>query len=337
MQHTIAVDLAKNVFQVAESVEPGKISESHRFDRLTFEEYLTKLPPSRVFLEACGTAHYWAQWCADCGHTARILPTQHTRRYRSSRSKSDAIDAKAILEAARNEEILPVPIKSRAQQELAALHRLRSACVKTWTARLNLIRGLLRELGYRIPKGSDKVLPFVETLARGTLPATLNVHLGLVTTEVRALELQIAQIEAALRALTKDLPRAQHLLSVPGIGLITATALIAFVGDFHRFPSARRFSSYLGITPRETSSGERRRLGGITKHGDAYLRTLFIHGARASLAWAHRAANPTPTQRWAMQIEDRRSWNVAVVALANKTARLAWIVATQNRPFETRS
>lgn len=336
MQLTIAVDLAKNVFHVAESTEPGKVSESHRYDRLEFEEYLTQLPPSRFFFEACGTANYWAQRCADSGHTPWILPAQHTRRYRSTRSKSDAIDAKAILEAARNEEILPVPVKSRAQQELAALHRLRSGYVDTWTGRLNLIRGLLREHGYRIPKGSRQVVPFVEALEPGSLPATLHTRLGQITTEIRDLEERIAHLETDFRALTQDLPLAQHLLTVPGIGLITATALVAFVGDFHRFPSARHFSSYLGMTPRENSTGERRRLGAITKHGDAYLRTLFIHGARASLAWARRKPHPTPLQRWARQIEERRSWNIAVVALANKTARLAWMVATQNRPFEVR-
>jgi len=332
MQHTIAVDLAKSVFQVAESRQPGKVSRNRRLTRSQFERYLAQQTPSRFLFEACGSAHYWGRKLEAEGHEVRLLPPHQVRGYRTG-DKTDRTDAKALLEADRNEKILPVPVKSADQQCLASLHCLRSGYITTRTARINAIRGLLREYGISIPVGARKVVPAVVTLNADAVPAPLRVALAEVVEEVRELEARIVGIEHQLKALVQQTPVAQQLLTIPGIGLITATALVGKVGDFRRFRSARHLSAYLGLVPREHSSGLRRRLGGISKRGDTYLRTLLIHGARTVLVWAARKQAPSPLQQWALQVEQRRGRNVATVALANKLARFAWVVATEHRDF----
>ncbi len=332
MQHTIAVDLAKSVFQVAESRQPGKVSRSRRLTRSQFERYLAQQTPSRFLFEACGSAHYWGRKLEAEGHDVRLLPPHQVRGYRTG-DKTDRTDAKALLEADRNEKILPVPVKSADQQCLASLHRLRSGYITTRTARINATRGLLREYGINIPVGARKVVPAVVTLEADAVPAPLRVALAEVVDEVRELEARIVAIEHQLKAMVQQTPVAQQLLTIPGIGLITATALVGKVGDFRRFRSARHLSAYLGLTPKEHSSGLRRRLGSISKRGDTYLRTLLIHGARTVLVWAARKQAPSPLQQWALQVEHRRGRNVATVALANKLARFAWVVATEHRDF----
>lgn len=332
MQDTIAVDLAKNVFQVAESRRPGKVHRERRLTRSQFQLFIAEHAPARFLFEACGSANYWAQQVQAKGHTPVVLPPHLTRRYRGS-SKTDRVDAKALREAARNEEIRPVPVKTPDQQALASLHRLRFGYIITRTARTNMIRGLLREFGFVIPIGTSKVVPFVHALEAGSLPAPIHRMLLKAAEDVVLVQERIAAIERELQGVLDQSPLAQWLTTVPGIGLITATALVAFVGDFRRFPTARHFASSLGLTPRESSSGERRYLGRITKRGDAYLRTLLIHGARSVLAWARRSSNPTPLQQWMLQVQARRTRNIAAVAVANKMARFAWVVANQQRKF----
>jgi transposase len=282
MQDTIAVDLAKSVFQVAESPRPGRVSRTRRLSRSQFERYLSEQAPSRVLMEACGSAHHWARRSRSLGHTVTLLPPHHVRRYRGA-TKTDRADAKALLEADRNEEIHPVPVKSEDQQCLAALHRLRSGYKQTRTARINAIRGLLREFGWTIPVGAGRVVPFVHGLEPEAVPASLRAALLAGAEEIQDLERRTAEVERQLEGLARQLPVVAHLRTIPGIGLITATALVASVGDIRRFRSARHFASYLGLTPREHSSGLRRRLGAISKQGDTYLRMLLIHGARVVL------------------------------------------------------
>lgn len=332
MQHTIAVDLAKSVFQVAESHQPGKVSRTRRLSRSQFERYLAQQAPSRFLFEACGSAHHWGRKLVAAGHEVRLLPPHHVRHYRAG-DKTDQTDAKALLEADRNEAILSVPVKSVDQQCLASLHRLRAGYVDTRRARINAIRGLLREYGVTIPVGARQVIPVVMALEPETAPEPLRRALMEVVEEVRELERRIAGIEIELRALVEQTPVAQHLLTIPGIGLITATALVGRVGDFRRFRSARHLSGYLGLVPKEHSSGSKRWLGPISKRGDTYLRTLLVHGARVVIAWAGRKTTRTPLEEWMLQVERRRGRNIAIVALANKLARFAWVVATQQRDF----
>ncbi|KAB2965265.1 MAG: IS110 family transposase [Thermoanaerobaculia bacterium] len=335
----MAVDLAKSVFEVAVSDRPGRVGERQRLNRPALLPYFAQREPATVLLEACGTAHFWARELEGLGHRVRLLPAQHVRRYRQG-NKTDRADAKALLEAFRNEEIRPVPVKTPAQQELTALHRLRAAWHGTRTARINTLRGLLREQGIAIPAGAARFVSRALELA-GDVDSPLGESLRFaafeLVTEIRELERRIAEIERRLEALGRRNPLVQRLRSVPGIGLLTSTAIAGFVGDLRRFPSGRHFASYLGLTPRERSTGGTRRLGTITKRGDVYLRMLLIHGARAVLAAAAQQHEPDTVRSWALEASQRLGHNKATVALANKLARFAWATATQERNFETRS
>lgn len=336
---TIAVDLAKSVFEVAVSARPGRVGERQRLNRPALLPYFAQREPATVLLEACGTAHFWARELEGLGHRVWLLPAQHVRRYRQG-NKTDRADAKALLEAFRNEEIRPVPVKTPAQQELTALHRLRAAWHGTRTARINTLRGLLREQGIAIPAGAARFVSRALELA-GDADSPLGESLRFaafeLVTEIRELERRIAEIERRLEALGRRIPLVQRLRSVPGIGLLTSTAIAGFVGDLRRFPSGRHFASYLGLTPRERSTGGTRRLGAITKRGDVYLRMLLIHGARAVLAAAEKQREPDSVRSWALEAARRLGHNKATVALANKLARFAWATATQERNFETQS
>lgn len=332
---TIAVDLAKNVFQIAVSNYPGKVSETHRITRRGFLRFFAERKPAVVLLEACGSAHFWAREIQQLGHQVLLLPPGDVRRY-VRRDKTDRSDAKGLLEAHRNEEIHPVPVKSVAQQTLTGLHRLRSAWVHDRTARINLIRGVLRELGLLLPKGAHHVIPNAWALiedANCSIPDPLRLGLAEACLEIREIEQRIQAVECQLRILAAQIPVVQRLLTIPGIGLITATALVGFVGSVLRFPSSRHFASFLGLTPRERSSGQTRRLGSISKRGDAYLRTLLIHGARTVLIAAKKLKEPDRLRSWALSVHKKRGSNKATVALANKIARIVWAVWINEAPY----
>ena len=332
---TIAVDLAKSVFEIAVSRQPGRVAERRRLSRVQMTRFFAQHPPSTVLLEACGSSHYWARQIEGMGHRVLLLPPQHVRRY-VLRDKTDRADATALLEAHRNEQIASVPVKSLHQQTLATLHRLRSGWLTTRTARLNAIRAVLRELGVIIPQGSRHVLPeMTVALSEPAAPVPDHLHAALLSAgdEIRQLEERIRAVERQLESMAGSLPAVRNLRTIPGIGLLTSTALVAFVGDPSRFRSGRRFASYLGLVPRERSSGLQRYLGAITKRGDAYLRTLLIHGARSALYAARRSQQPDRLRRWAIAVQQRRGHNRAAVALANKLARIAWALWTRNTVF----
>ena len=326
----IAVDLAKSVFEIAVSKRAGKISQRTRLPRAKFLAFFVNRPAATVVMEACGSAHYWARQIGALGHHVVLLPPQHVRPY-VQRNKTDRTDAKGMLEAYRNEDIHPVPIKSVEQQILVILHRLRSSWHTERTAKINVLRGLLRELGVVIPVGSRHVVAHTWALiedAESVLPDALRTALAEVCEEIRTLERRIDDIAQQLAALAEQMPEVTRLRSIPGVGLLTSTALIAFVGDVQRFPTARKFASYLGLTPRESSSGSRRSLGRISKRGDVYLRMLLVHGARSVLIHARRqSAQPQDRLRsWAVDLNKRTGHNKTAVAVANKLARIAWAV-----------
>jgi transposase len=340
MQHTtIAVDVAKSVFEVAISLRPGKVSSRQRLTRRRFARFLREQTPATVVMEACGMAHHWGREAQASGHTVRLLPPRDVRPYVRG-NKTDRSDASGLLEANRNEAIRPVPVKSVEQHALAGLHRMRSAWMATRTARLNTIRGLLRELGLMIPVGARQVVPRVWDLvseAESQLPEPLRPVLAEAAREVAELEQRIREVEAQLESLAKQSPLVRRLRTIPGVGLLTATALVASVGDLRRFPSARHFASALGLTPREHSSGHVRRLGRITKRGDPYLRTLLIHGARSVLHHAKRSPKPDRLRAWALERERLRGHNKAAVAVANKLARIGWAVAVRESDYCSQS
>ena len=263
-----------------------------------------------------------------------LLPPHQVRPY-VRRNKTDRTDAKGILEASRNDDIHAVPVKSVDQQVITSLHRLRSGWMAERTARLNALRGLLRELGVFIPVGARQVVPAVWALvedADSDLPDALRWSFAEACQEIRDIEARIKQLERQLETMAQQLPVVSHLLTIPGIGLLTATALFAFVGNIHRFPSARQFASWLGLTPREHSSGLKRRLGGISKRGDGYLRTLLIHGARSVILHA-RKEQPDHLRDWAHRLEKTHVHNKAAVAVANKIARVVWAVWSRREDY----
>jgi len=270
------------------------------------------------------------------GHRVVLLPPHAVRPY-VLRNKTAGADAKGLLEAVRNEGTRPVPVKSVDHHVLTSLHRMRSAWMATRTAGLNTLRGLLRELGFAIPMVARQVVPQVWALvsdADSGLPETLRPVLAEAAREIGELETRIREVERSLETLTRGSEVLVRLRTIPGVGLLTATALVAFVGDVQRFPSGRHLASYLGLTPRELSSGLRRRLGAISKRGDPYLRMLLIHGARSVLLHAKRATGERDRLRtWALDRERARGHNKAAVALANKLTRIVWAVWRREQAF----
>jgi len=332
----IAVDLAKDVFEIAVSRRAGTVSERYRCSRAKFLRFFANRKPAEVVMEACGSSHHWAREIERLGHRAVLLPPQHVRPYVMG-NKTDRSDTSGLLEARRNERIQPVPVKTHEQQSLNTLHRVRQRWVKDRTARVNELRGHLREFGLFIPKGRHRVLGRVREWladAESGIPEAIRETLWILCDEVDGLTDNIKSVQRQLEALGRQNAVVSRLVTVPGVGMLTATALFAVVGDVERFPSARHFACFLGLTPREHSSGHRVWRGGITKRGDSYLRTLLIHGGRSVLAWAKRKDTVSRLAAWALEVEERRGPNKAAVALANKRARILFAVWRRGTVFE---
>ena len=338
---TIAVDLAKDVFEIAAANSAWKIVERKRLTRAQFERFWQTRQPGSVVMEACGTAHHWARELIALGFDVRLLPAHEVRRFRG-RNKTDRTDCEALLDAARSPRIHAVAVKSADQQQILALHRVREQWKSTRTMRINGMRGLLREFGVSAPAGAAKFLdrlPQLLEAKREKVPERVRRVVLAFWAEAYDLQEKMKEIEKELEGIAREHPVIRTLLQIPGIGVITATALFASVGNVHHFKSGRHLASWLGITPKENSSGSRRRMGKISKQGDRYLRTLFIHGARSALTAAltrQRSGRPlTHLQQWALQkaMELRHS-NQAAVALANKLARICWAVWKHERVFD---
>jgi len=337
---TIAVDLAKNVFEIAVTGRAGTVKERRRFSRLQFEAFWANRAPCRVVMEACATSHFWGRFLVARGFEVSLLPPHYVKPYRR-RNKTDRADCEAILEADRCAGIHPVAIKSEDQQALAALHRVRSQWIESRTARINTMRALLREFGIAVPLGSKRFMNDLHQLLaerHERLPDRVRRTVLSLWHEVRDLEQRIDEVGKELAAVAQEEPVIQALLEIPGFGVLTATALFATVGDIHAFRDGRKLACWLGLTPREFSSGSRRRLGRISKQGDAYVRMLLIHGARSALSAARRTARAgkplTQLQAWALNRADAMHSNKVAVGLANKMARIAWAVWHHDRQFD---
>jgi transposase len=336
---TIGVDIAKSVFQLSLANGAGRVIERKRLSRAQFQRFLAQQPNAEIVMEACATSHHWARTAREHGHQARLLHPQYVRPY-VRRNKTDAADADALLRAARDPDLKPVPVKSPDQQALQGLHRIRSQWQDTRRQRICLARAMLAEFGVHLPAGAAGVASRLRG-ALESVPPVLAHSLETVIDEIGELDRRIRQMDRELAAVAKRHTAAQRMLTIPGIGVITATALIASVPDIHAFRRARQFSAWLGLTPREYSSGQTRHLGGISKRGDCYLRMLLIHGARSALLLAHRQACKgeaalTPLQRWVLEVERRSNHNKAAVALANKMARIVWSVWTKEEDYRAR-
>lgn len=337
---TVAIDLAKDVFELAFADRGGRIVERKRLSRAAFSRCLANRPPLRVVMEACGSAHHWARVFQMQGHAVRLLPAREVRPYVHG-NKTDRADAAGILEADRCGQIASVAIKTPEQQGVQAQHRVRERLKAQRTSLLNLLRGVLREFGIVVPIGAAKVKPAVRDAledAGNVLPMPLRQTLDALVAQLDALETMMTDIEHRLAAFARHDADSLRHRQAPGVGVLTATALSASAGDLHRFPSGRHFAAWLGLTPKEHSSGRSRKLGAITKRGDPYLRTLLIHGARSVLqAAAIRHKRGQPLDRfhaWSLTLVERRGHNKAAVALANKLARRLWAMARDGKPFD---
>lgn len=331
---TVAIDLAKDVCQVAMANRAGRILDRQRLTRRQFERFLETLDSGvDVVMESCGPSHDWGRRLQSRGVRVRLLPVQYVRPY-VRRKKTDRTDTDALVEAARCADIRPVPVKTVEQQTLQALHRVRTQWHTTRVARINAMRGLLAEHGSAIPVGARTGFRRVGAILADpdtTVPAVLRQTLALVVEEVRVLEAQIVGIDRQLAALAAAHPIATRLQTIPGVGLLGATALVGAVSHIDRFRRGRECASWLGLTPRESSSGGTRRLGRISTRGDGHLRCLLVHGARAVLRSAnyHTERSPdrlTRLHQWALTVAAHRGFHKAVVAVANKLARIVWAV-----------
>jgi transposase len=339
---TVAVDVAKNVFELVAADQSWKVIERTRLTRTQFRNWFNNRSVALVVMEACGSAHYWARELQRRDIEVKLLPPRYVRAY-VKRNKTDAADAAALLEAVRCADIVPVRVKSVEQQALQSLHRVRSAWVATRTARINMLRGLCREFGILVSAGARLGVEQISRVVvdpHSTLPTMLRDTLKLLIEEIRLLEVRIAQLERVLSESAKLSPVCATLLSVPGVGLLTATALVASTGgSVQHFRNARHFASWFGLTPREHSSGNARHLGRISKRGDAYLRTLLIHGARAVLRAAsisqHRGGPLDSLRRWGLALQSRSNYNKATCALANKLARICYASMRDQRPYQS--
>lgn len=341
---TVAVDLAKSVFQIAVADEHWRVVETQRLTRSQFERWFLNREVGLVVMEACGSAHHWARWLNALGIEVRLLPAQYVRAY-VRRNKTDATDAAALLEACRCADLRPVRVKSVEQQALQGLHRIRSLWMGTRTSRINALRGFCREFGLAIPQGARtglEVLGRVLADPNTAVPGLIRDSAKLLLEEVRLLEARIAQVERELANAAKHSPACTLLLSVPGIGLLTATAMVAATsGDVTHFQDARHFASWFGLTPREFSSGGTRHLGRISKKGDRYLRMLLTHGARSVLRAASAAVEKgkvlSGVRHWALQVQARSNHNKATCALANKLARICFATLRDHAAFNEKA
>ena len=329
----LGIDLAKQVFQLHGVNERGKPQLSKRVRRAALARVIAQLPPCLIGMEACGSAHHWARLFQGYGHEVRLISPQFVKPYVKSQ-KNDANDAEAICEAVSRSHMRFVPIKTVVQQDMQAEHRVRQLLVKQRTSLVNQLRGLLSEYGIPIPQGIGSVrrrLPeILEDTENGLSPSVCALFTRL-RDQIQVLDEQIAQSDQAIKRAVQTDERCQRLMSMAGIGPLIATALVAAIGNGQTFKNGRQVAAWLGLVPRQHSSGGKSRLLGISKRGDRYLRTLLIHGARAVI---YRVKDATSSRAlWLKQLIERRGVNRATVALANKMARIAWAMLARGEVY----
>jgi transposase len=331
---TVGIDLAKNVFQVHAIDERGKVLVKKQLRRDQMAVLFTNLPPCLIGMEACGSAHHWARKIQAMGHTVRLMAPQFVKPYVKT-NKNDTADAEAICEAVARPNMRFVPIKNVEQQAVLALHRVRQGFVKARTAQANQIRGLLGEFGLIVPQGIGYIASRVPELiedAECDLPGSFRVLVQRLLDHLKELGRHVDEIETQIQAWHRASDLSSRLAQVPGIGPITASALVASIGDAKNFDDGRQLAAWLGLVPRQHSSGGKSNLLGMSKRGDSYLRTLLIHGARSVI---YRAGQKADACSWINAVVLRRNKNVAAVALANKNARIVWALLAHDRRYET--
>lgn len=331
---TVGIDVAKSVFQVHGVDRQGKVMLRRQLRRAQMVLFFGRLKPCLIGMEACASSHHWARQLAALGHTVRLMAPQFVKAYRKN-DKNDGNDAEAICEAVQRPSMRFVPVKSPGQQAELAVHRIRQRLMGERTALINQLRGLLAEFGLVLAQGAHQVrrqLPALLENASDALPALALELFGELYADLRRLEQRIAEHDRRIERLYRGNSVARRLGELEGIGALTATAFTATVAHALQFKNGRQCAAWLGLTPRQDSSGGKHRLLGITKRGDVYLRTLLVHGARSVMR--HSAKRDDPKSRWVEQLRRRRGDNVAACALAAKHARILWAVMAREQAHQ---
>jgi transposase len=328
----IGIDLAKAVFQIHGVDERGKVAVRKQLKRSEMSRYFANLETCLIGMEACGSAHYWARKFAGYGHTVKLMSPQFVKPYVKT-NKNDRADAEAICEAVNRPNMRYVSVKTVEQQSILSVHRARQGFVKARTAQANQIRGLLCEFGVVIPQGIASLMKRIpEILEDGEngLPGVMRNLLERLTENLKEMDRQADELEQQIQLWHRENQASRRLAEMPGIGPITASAIVATVGNAREFKNGRQLAAWMGLVPKQNCTGGKQNLLGISKRGDCYLRTLLIHGARSVIRHAERKADESS---WLRKLMARRNKNVAAVALANKNARTIWALLAHDRTF----
>ena len=330
---TIGLDIAKRVFQAHGADATGKAVLRRKLQRAEVLTFFASLPPCLVGIEACSTAHHWAREIRTLGHEVRLMPASYVKPY-VKRGKTDAADAEAICEAVTRPTMRFVPVKTAEQQAVLMLHRTRDLLVRQRTMLVNALRGHMAEMGIIAPQGISRVGDLVAALLgedEAQLPRLARYALRGLVAELEALGERVKEIEGAILAWHKDNEASLRLATIPGIGPITASAIVATVTNPTQFHSAQQFAAWIGLVPKQNSSGGKERQGGISKQGDRYLRRLLVLGTTAVIR--HAWTKITAETAWLRGVLDRRPVRLASVAQANKTARIVWALLARGESY----
>lgn len=330
---TIGIDLAKMVFAIHGVDKQGKTVLQKQLKRGAMERFFANLEPCLIGMEACGSAHHWARELEEFGHSVKLMAAQFVKPYVKS-NKNDLADAEAICEAVRRPNMRFVARKTVEQQAILSVHRARQGFVKARTAQANQIRGLLAEFGIVLPQGVSSItrrVPEILEDGENGLPSLLRQLIERLTVNLKEMDRQVKELEKQIQQWHRENEASQRLAKIPGMGPITASAIVATVGDAREFKNGRQLAAWLGLVPRQYSSGGKSTLLGISKRGDVYLRSLLIHGARSVIRYAEPKEAP---DSWLRKLLARRHRNVATVALANKNVRVIWALLTSGEEFQ---
>jgi len=334
---TIGIDLAKNIFQVHGVREDGSVAFNRPLRRAQLLPFFAKLDPCLIGMEACGTSHHWGRELRALGHEVKLMPPAYVKPY-VKRGKSDAADAEAICEAVTRPTMRFVEIKSVEQQAILCQHRAREIMVGQRTQLSNVIRGLVGEFGVTIRRGLESIRHFAKDIKAGALPDIPTTGLEVISSlcdQLLCLHKRILHLDKDMAVAAKTDHRIKLLQTIPGIGPINASAIVATIGSAHQFKTGRDLAAWIGLTPLNKSSGGKERLGKISRMGDRYLRKLLVVGMSSRVRTAR--SHPERVDPWTASILERKPTRVATVAMANKTARIIWAVLTKNEPYAPRT